>query len=80
MSFKQVWKYDSDVNSNSICYFSYTQGSGETGKHLCKHPSVAKISFTGSVSTGKRIMELGTKIAKFFGLMMYYFFSYCSFL
>lgn len=34
------------------------QGGGETGKLLCQHPDVAKISFTGSVNTGKEVMKL----------------------
>ncbi|KAI9555145.1 hypothetical protein GHT06_017660 [Daphnia sinensis] len=34
------------------------KGSGETGKHLTCHPDVAKISFTGSVQTGKNILKL----------------------
>ncbi|XP_032780720.1 4-trimethylaminobutyraldehyde dehydrogenase isoform X1 [Daphnia magna] len=38
--------------------FNIVQGSGETGKHLCCHPDVAKISFTGSVQTGKNILKL----------------------
>ncbi|XP_049864055.1 4-trimethylaminobutyraldehyde dehydrogenase-like isoform X1 [Schistocerca gregaria] len=32
------------------------QGAGETGSHMCHHPDVAKISFTGSVATGVNIM------------------------
>ncbi|XP_049811338.1 4-trimethylaminobutyraldehyde dehydrogenase A-like isoform X2 [Schistocerca nitens] len=32
------------------------KGAGETGSHLCHHPDVAKISFTGSVATGVNIM------------------------
>ncbi|KAG7264827.1 hypothetical protein CRUP_001471, partial [Coryphaenoides rupestris] len=30
------------------------QGGAETGSLLCRHPSVAKVSFTGSVPTGKK--------------------------
>lgn len=33
------------------------QGEGETGAYLTSHPDVAKISFTGSVPTGSKIMK-----------------------
>lgn len=35
------------------------KGDGETGALLCVHPDVSKISFTGSVSTGVNVMEMG---------------------
>ena len=35
-----------------VCF----QGEGETGHLLCSHPDVAKVSFTGSVPTGSKIM------------------------
>lgn len=35
--------------------FSVVLGSGETGEHLVTHPTVAKVSFTGHIDTGKRI-------------------------
>lgn len=44
---------------NFIC-----KGSSETGKLLCSHPDVAKISFTGSVAVGKRIMKLASNDLK----------------
>lgn len=31
------------------------QGGQETGSLLCHHPDVAKVSFTGSVSTGQKV-------------------------
>uniref|UniRef100_G3PUR4 Aldehyde dehydrogenase 9 family, member A1b n=1 Tax=Gasterosteus aculeatus aculeatus TaxID=481459 RepID=G3PUR4_GASAC len=31
------------------------QGGQETGSLLCRHPDVAKVSFTGSVPTGKKV-------------------------
>ncbi|MEO1199196.1 MAG: betaine-aldehyde dehydrogenase [Pseudomonadota bacterium] len=37
--------------------FSVIQGRGETGAALAAHPDIAKISVTGSVPTGKRVME-----------------------
>ncbi|XP_007250712.3 4-trimethylaminobutyraldehyde dehydrogenase B [Astyanax mexicanus] len=40
------------------------QGAQETGTLLCHHPSVAKVSFTGSVPTGKKIMEMASKGVK----------------
>jgi betaine-aldehyde dehydrogenase len=51
--------------------FNVVQGGGEIGAGLASHPGVAKISLTGSVSTGKKVvaaaglkavtMELGGK-------------------
>ncbi len=35
--------------------FNVVQGGQETGSLLCHHPSVAKVSFTGSVPTGKKV-------------------------
>lgn len=37
--------------------FNVIQGEAKTGHALCEHPSVAKISFTGSVKTGIQIMK-----------------------
>uniref|UniRef100_A0A7N8YPN9 Aldehyde dehydrogenase 9 family, member A1a, tandem duplicate 2 n=1 Tax=Mastacembelus armatus TaxID=205130 RepID=A0A7N8YPN9_9TELE len=41
--------------------FCVVQGGAETGTLLCHHPGVAKVSFTGSVPTGKKIMEMSSK-------------------
>lgn len=53
--------------------FNIINGAGEVGAYLTSHPSVAKVSFTGQVSTGKKVagsaaggmkyvtMELGGK-------------------
>uniref|UniRef100_A0A671UUC8 Aldehyde dehydrogenase 9 family, member A1b n=1 Tax=Sparus aurata TaxID=8175 RepID=A0A671UUC8_SPAAU len=38
--------------------FNVVQGSQETGSLLCHHPDVAKVSFTGSVPTGKKFVLL----------------------
>lgn len=35
--------------------FNVVQGGQETGGLLCRHPDVAKVSFTGSVPTGKKV-------------------------
>lgn len=35
--------------------FCVVQGGAETGSLLCQHPKVAKVSFTGSVPTGKKV-------------------------
>uniref|UniRef100_A0A673AK56 4-trimethylaminobutyraldehyde dehydrogenase B-like n=1 Tax=Sphaeramia orbicularis TaxID=375764 RepID=A0A673AK56_9TELE len=40
--------------------FNVVQGGQETGSLLCHHPDVAKVSFTGSVPTGKKIMEMAS--------------------
>lgn len=44
--------------------FNVVQGSQETGSLLCHHPDVAKLSFTGSVPTGQKIMEMASKGVK----------------
>lgn len=55
--------------------FNVVQGGAEVGAYLTKHPDVAKVSFTGQVSTGQKVagsaaggmkyvtMELGGKSA-----------------
>ncbi|XP_014872572.1 4-trimethylaminobutyraldehyde dehydrogenase A [Poecilia latipinna] len=44
--------------------FCVVQGGAETGTLLCHHPKVAKVSFTGSVPTGKKVMEMSAKGVK----------------
>ncbi|KAM7401092.1 hypothetical protein PAMA_005333 [Pampus argenteus] len=44
--------------------FNVVQGNQETGSLLCHHSDVAKVSFTGSVPTGKKIMEMASKGVK----------------
>nr|XP_033478755.1 4-trimethylaminobutyraldehyde dehydrogenase [Epinephelus lanceolatus]XP_033478756.1 4-trimethylaminobutyraldehyde dehydrogenase [Epinephelus lanceolatus] len=44
--------------------FCVVQGGAETGTLLCHHPKVAKVSFTGSVPTGKKVMEMSAKSVK----------------
>lgn len=44
--------------------FCVVQGGAETGTLLCHHPTVAKVSFTGSVPTGKKVMEMSAKGVK----------------
>ncbi|CAL8317657.1 4-trimethylaminobutyraldehyde dehydrogenase B [Gadus morhua] len=44
--------------------FNVVQGGQETGGLLVHHPLVAKVSFTGSVPTGKKIMEMASKGVK----------------
>lgn len=38
--------------------FNVVQGGGDVGAYLTEHPDIAKISFTGSVATGKKVMSL----------------------
>lgn len=35
--------------------FNIVNGAGDVGAYLTSHPSIAKVSFTGQVSTGKRV-------------------------
>uniref|UniRef100_A0A1A8BJZ5 Aldehyde dehydrogenase 9 family, member A1b n=1 Tax=Nothobranchius kadleci TaxID=1051664 RepID=A0A1A8BJZ5_NOTKA len=44
--------------------FNVVQGGQETGSFLCHHPDVAKVSFTGSIPTGQKIMEMASKGVK----------------
>ncbi|KAE8293818.1 Aldehyde dehydrogenase family 9 member A1 [Larimichthys crocea] len=44
--------------------FCVVQGGAATGTLLCHHPMVAKVSFTGSVPTGKKVMEMSAKGVK----------------
>ncbi|XP_061680060.1 4-trimethylaminobutyraldehyde dehydrogenase A [Syngnathoides biaculeatus] len=44
--------------------FCVVQGGAQTGTLLCRHPDVAKVSFTGSVPTGKKVMELSAQGVK----------------
>jgi len=41
--------------------YNVVQGEGETGALLTNHPDCDKLSFTGSVATGTRIMTAGAK-------------------
>ena len=36
--------------------FNVVQGDGTVGEMLSQHPSIAKVSFTGGVSTGRKVM------------------------
>jgi betaine-aldehyde dehydrogenase len=38
--------------------FNVVQGFGETGAALAGHPAIAKVSLTGSVATGRKVMAL----------------------
>ncbi|KAH9863670.1 hypothetical protein J1614_009602 [Plenodomus biglobosus] len=39
-------------------------GNNDLGVSMCKHPDIAKISFTGSTATGKKVMETASKTLK----------------
>ena len=38
--------------------FNVVQGDGRVGALLAAHPDIAKISFTGGVETGKKVMSM----------------------
>lgn len=44
--------------------YNVVQGQGSTGEFLSHHPSVAKVSFTGSVPVGKKIMTAAAEDLK----------------
>ena len=33
------------------------QGHADTGAYICKHPDIAKVSFTGGIETGKKVIS-----------------------
>lgn len=39
-------------------------GNNDLGAAMCAHPDIAKISFTGSIATGKKVMETSAKTLK----------------
>jgi acyl-CoA reductase-like NAD-dependent aldehyde dehydrogenase len=43
---------------------SVVGGNNELGAAMCLHPDIAKISFTGSTATGKKVMETSAKTLK----------------
>lgn len=48
-------------------------GTDDLGPMLTAHPDVAKISFTGSIATGKKIMQACSKTLKRVTLELYVF-------
>jgi betaine-aldehyde dehydrogenase len=44
--------------------FNVVQGDGRTGRMLTAHPDIAKISLTGEVGTGKRVMAAAAESLK----------------
>ena len=42
---------------------SYVQGGASTGELLSNHPLVAKMSFTGSVASGSKVMQACAKVS-----------------
>lgn len=45
--------------------FNVVQGMGETGHFLASHPDIDKISFTGSVPTGKMVLKDAAETVKY---------------
>jgi betaine-aldehyde dehydrogenase len=44
--------------------FNVIQGPRSVGEHLCKHPGIRKVSLTGSVPTGIKVMEASASTLK----------------
>lgn len=44
--------------------FNVVQGGAETGAYLTKHPGIAKVSLTGEVGTGKKVMTAAAETLK----------------
>ena len=45
--------------------FNVVQGGGDVGSYLTAHPAVAKVSFTGQVSTGKKVYSAAANGMKY---------------
>lgn len=45
--------------------FNVVQGAGDVGAYLTSHPSIAKVSFTGQVSTGAKVAASAAKGMKY---------------
>jgi acyl-CoA reductase-like NAD-dependent aldehyde dehydrogenase len=48
-------KVTADILPPGVC--SILAGSSGMGQWMCEHPDIAKINFTGSVPTGRRVMQ-----------------------
>ncbi|KUI96917.1 betaine-aldehyde dehydrogenase [Vibrio sp. MEBiC08052] len=44
--------------------FNIVQGDGQVGEQLTSHPDIAKVSFTGEVETGKKVMANSAQTLK----------------
>ena len=44
--------------------FNVIQGGAEAGGYLAEHPGVAKVSLTGSVATGKKVLQAAARTLK----------------
>ena len=44
--------------------FNVVQGAAEVGQWLTHHPEIAKVSFTGEVATGKKVMAAASSTLK----------------
>jgi betaine-aldehyde dehydrogenase len=44
--------------------FNVVQGDGAVGNYLVKHPAIAKVSLTGEVNTGKKVMAAAAETLK----------------
>lgn len=47
--------------------FCVVQGGADTGSFLCRHPGIAKVTFTGSVPTGKKVLCVNQNWSYFLG-------------
>lgn len=45
--------------------FNVVQGAGDVGAHLTSHPRIAKVSFTGQVSTGAKVASAAAQGMKY---------------
>uniref|UniRef100_A0A8C1U285 Aldehyde dehydrogenase 9 family, member A1b n=1 Tax=Cyprinus carpio TaxID=7962 RepID=A0A8C1U285_CYPCA len=60
-----IWSPETPVTAVLLAeIYSQVGAPEETGSLLCHHPSVTKVSFTGSVPTDKKIMEMASRGVK----------------
>jgi len=48
------------------------QGGASTGELLSNHPLVAKMTFTGSVASGSKVMQACAKVSYFYTSVIYF--------
>jgi len=54
----------------------YVQGGAGTGELLSNHPLVAKMSFTGSVASGSKVMQACAQVScRFIRCCCYYYYN-----
>lgn len=69
--------YNLKVVRDILWYMVMPQGETVTGQLICRHSDIAKLSFTGSISTGIKVMEAAAQASSIF-FLDYLFVSNCN--